>query len=69
VRQRDALAFNIALEWATRKAGIDRNGTIHNKSIQIVAYADYIDIMGRAPEIVEPTFTNFERTAQEMGLI
>jgi hypothetical protein len=43
LRQGDAVAcmiFNIAVECAIQNAGIERNGTIYNKSIQIIAYAD-----------------------------
>ena len=50
VRQGDALAcllFNIALKKVIRDAAVNIRGTIFYKSIQIVAYADDIDIIGK----------------------
>jgi sorting nexin-29 len=50
LRQGDALScmlFNIALEKAVRVAGLDIRGTILHKSVQILAYADDIVIIGR----------------------
>jgi sorting nexin-29 len=49
LRQGDALAcmlFNIALEKAVREAGIEKRGTIYHKSMQVLACADDIDIIG-----------------------
>jgi hypothetical protein len=46
----DSLAchlFNIALEKVVRDASINTKGTIFCKSVQILAFADYIDIIGR----------------------
>ena len=50
VRQGDALAcllFIIALEKVIRDATVNIRGTIFYKSVQILAYADDIDITGR----------------------
>jgi hypothetical protein len=50
VWQRDSLAcllFYIALEKVVRDAGINARGTIFYKSVQILAFADGIDIIGR----------------------
>jgi sorting nexin-29 len=50
VRQEDALAcllFNIALEKVIIDSGINLRVTMFCKSVQIVAYADNIDIIGR----------------------
>jgi hypothetical protein len=50
LRQGDALScvlFNIALEKAVTVAGLDIRGTILHKSVQILAYADDIVIIGR----------------------
>jgi len=50
VRQGDALAcllFNIALEKVIWDSGIQTRGTIFFKTVQILAYADDIDLMAR----------------------
>jgi sorting nexin-29 len=50
VRQGDALAcilFNVALEKIIRYLGIPTRGTIFFKTVQILAYADDIDLMAR----------------------
>ncbi|PNF39028.1 hypothetical protein B7P43_G04845 [Cryptotermes secundus] len=47
VRQEDSLAcllFNIALEKVVRDADINTRGTIFYKPVQILAFADDIDI-------------------------
>jgi sorting nexin-29 len=49
LRQADALAcllFNVVLEKVMRDAGILNSGTIYNKSTQVLAYADDINIIG-----------------------
>ena len=50
VRQGKALAcllFNVDLEKVIRDAAVNKGGTIFYKSVQILAYADCIDIIGR----------------------
>jgi sorting nexin-29 len=50
VRQGNSLAcllFNIAVEKVVRDAGINTRGTIFYKSIQILAFAGDIDIIGK----------------------
>jgi len=41
------LLFNIALEEVIRDAAVNIRGTIFYKSVQMLAYADDIDINGR----------------------
>ena len=53
LRQGDALAcilFNIALEKTIRDANINQRGNIFYKSVQILTYADDIDIISRSPK-------------------
>jgi sorting nexin-29 len=50
LKQGNALArllFNVVLEKVMRDAGILNSGTIHNKSTQVLAYADDINIIDR----------------------
>jgi hypothetical protein len=68
VRQGDALAcllFNIALEKVFRDSGINVRGTIFYKSVQILAFADDIDIMGRMQKAMKEAFTNLEKAVKK----
>jgi hypothetical protein len=60
--------FNIALEKAVRDAGIEKRGTIYHKSVQVLASADDIDIIGRTTRAVKETFLKLEKAAQEIVL-
>jgi hypothetical protein len=58
--QSDSLAcllFNIALEKVIRDSGIQTRSTIFYKSIQILAYADDIDIIGRSESDIKKVYT------------
>jgi hypothetical protein len=71
LRQGDSLAcllFNLALEKVVRTAGIQTNGTIFYKSVQLLAYADDIDIIARSQAALKEAFISLERAAGEMGL-
>jgi sorting nexin-29 len=71
LRQADALAcllFNVMLERVMRDAGILNSGTIYNKSTQVLAYADDINIIGRYLCYTIEVFTKLERSAKEFGL-
>jgi sorting nexin-29 len=71
LRQGDALAcllFNIALEKVIRDANINTRGTIFFKSVQILAYADDIDIIARTETAMKEAFTNLEKAAKKMHL-
>jgi hypothetical protein len=72
LRQGDALAcmlFNITLGKAVKDAGIEKRGTIYHKSVQVLACADHIDIIGRTTRAVKETFLKLEIAAQEIGLM
>ena len=63
VLQSDALAcflFILALEKTMRDAGIDPYGTVFNRLIQVLGYADNLDIVGRSLRAVNEAFLAFE---------
>ncbi|XP_030376840.1 uncharacterized protein LOC115634794 [Scaptodrosophila lebanonensis] len=65
-RQGDALScylFNFLLESVVRKAGVHRGGTIFFKSVQLLAYADDIDIISRTRRGVTGAFAAIEKEA------
>ena len=71
LRQGDALStllFNITLEGIVRRSEIDTRGTIYHKSMQILAYADDVDIVGRNARCVKETYLALEKAANKIGL-
>jgi hypothetical protein len=72
IRQGDALAcllFNVALEKVVRDAALNIRGTIFYKSVQILAYADDIDIIGRTQSAMIEAFNSLEKAAKDMNLL
>ena len=71
LRQGDSLAcllFNLALEKCIRDSGLNRRGTLWGRSLQLLAYADDIDIIGRSERAVKEAFQALEASAINMGL-
>jgi len=71
LKQGDELStklFNIALEGICRRAKLQLTGTIFNKSSQLLAFADDIDIVGRSLRAITDTFSKLEREANKVGL-
>ncbi|GBM93960.1 hypothetical protein AVEN_106928-1 [Araneus ventricosus] len=69
LRQGDSLAcllFNLALEKCIRVSGLDRRSTLWNRSLQLLAYADDIDIIGRSERAVKEAFRALEISATDM---
>ena len=62
------LLFNIALEKIIRNAKLENKGTIYSKSIQILAYADDIDIVGRTINSVKEACLALSKAASNMEL-
>jgi hypothetical protein len=62
------LVFTLALEKVVRDAGIQTNGTIFYKSVQLLACADDVDIIARSPTALKEAFLLLERAAGVMGL-
>ena len=71
-RQGDSLScdfFNLMLEKIIRAAELNRSGTILYKSVQLLAYADDIDIIGKNKGYVCSAFSGLDREAKRMGLV
>ncbi|XP_054085666.1 LINE-1 retrotransposable element ORF2 protein isoform X1 [Zeugodacus cucurbitae] len=70
-RQGDSLScdfFNLMLEKIIRAAELNREGTIFYKSVQLLAYADDIDIIGSNNRAVCSAFSRMDKEAKRMGL-
>lgn len=71
LRQGDALApilFNLVLDKVVKRANIYGSGTIINKSLQIMAYADDVIIVGRSRQAIEVAYTALRGEARGAGL-
>lgn len=71
LRQGDCLStllFNLALEKVILDLSNKGKGTILNKSNQLLAFADDIDVVGRNITAVKEGFLELEEKARQMGL-
>jgi sorting nexin-29 len=71
LRQGDAmvcLLFNIALQKVITHSGTERRGMMYYKSVQVLAYADDLDITERSERDVKEAFIKLDNEAQQMGL-
>ena len=71
LRQGDGLScalFNIALEVIVRRAAIDTKGTIFTKSVELLGFADDIDIIAWSLATVKETYTRLKAEAMQMRL-
>jgi hypothetical protein len=71
LRQGDVSAcilFNIALEKIIRDANINQRSNICYKSVQILVYADDIDIISRSSKSLQEATIALDRAARRMGL-
>jgi sorting nexin-29 len=71
LKQGDGLApnlFNIALEYVIRQLSVQVTSTIFYKSVQIIGYADDINIMGRTKRAVSEVYGELKERAKEVGL-
>jgi len=60
------LLFNITLEYAIRKSGIQTRGTIFYKLVQPVAYADDTVITGRSLASMKEASQLIEEASKEV---
>lgn len=71
LRQGDGLStqlFNIALEGVIRRAKVEVLGSIFTKSVQLLGFADDVDIVGRNVRAVKDTYSRLEKEANKIGL-
>jgi sorting nexin-29 len=71
LRQGDALAcilFNIALEKIKRDANINQRRNVFYKSVQILAYANDIDIISSTPKSLQEATIALVRAARRTEL-
>ena len=61
--------FNIALEKVVRDSGLQREKNIFTKYVQILGYADDLDIIGRSFKELSEDFLDLEGNAKKMGLV
>ena len=68
-RQGDGLScdlFNICLEMIIRAVNKDTTGTIYNKALQILGYADDLDIITRDIRSLDTAVDNIVSAADDM---
>jgi len=71
LKQGDGLApnlFNIALEYVIRQLSVQTTSTIFYKSVQLIGYADDINIMGRTKRAISEAYSELRERAKEFGL-
>jgi hypothetical protein len=71
LQKRDGLAptlFNIALEYVMRQLSVEDNSTTFYKSVQLVDYADEVNIIGRTKRAVSEVYEEPKERAKGIGL-
>jgi hypothetical protein len=71
LKQGDGLApnlFNIALEYVIRQLTVQAQATIFYKSVQLIGYADGINIMGRTKRTTSMVYREPKERAKEVGV-
>ena len=72
LRQGDILStqlFNLVLEFVIRKIDINKGGTIFNRLLHLLGYADDVDILSRNLTELKEAFKTFEVESKKVGLI
>ena len=71
VKQGDGLScdlFNMCLEFVIRRAGIETSGTIFNRSLQPLGYADDIDLVSRDFNGLSEALQRLVTSEEKVGL-
>ena len=72
LKQGDALStllFNVALEGTMRRASIHTSRTLATGLMQILGFADDLDIVGRTHNEVVETYIKLKQEAEKVGLV
>jgi len=72
LKQGDGLApnlFNVALEYVIRQLSVQTTSTIFHKSVQLIGYADDINIMGRTKRAISHVYGELKERAKKVGII
>jgi len=72
LKQGDRLApnlFNIELEYVIRQLSVQTTSTTFHRSVQLIGYADDINIMGRTKGAISDVYGELKERAKEVGLI
>jgi sorting nexin-29 len=72
LKQEDGLApnpFNIALKYVIRQLSIQTTSTIFHRSVQLIGYADNINIMRRTMKNISDVYGELKEAPKEVGLI
>jgi len=71
LRQGDALTtqlFNVVLEKVMRHIQINKGGSIYTRTLQILAYADDVNLIGRSTGLLNDAVVQMEAGANEVGV-
>ena len=60
---------NIGLEYIIRQLSVQTTSTLFHKSVQLIGYADDINIMGRTKRAISEAYGELNERAKEVGLI
>ena len=60
--------FSIALEYVIRQLQVQVESTMFYKSVQLIGYADDINIMGRTKRAISEVYGELKERAKEVGL-
>jgi len=61
--------FNIAMEYVIRQLLVQTTSTVFHKSVQLIGYADDINIMGRTKRAISDVYGELKERAKEVSLI
>ena len=67
LKQGDRLAPN--LEYVIRQLLVQTTSTIFHKSVQLIGYADDINIMGKTKRAISDAYGELKERAKEVGMI